>query len=397
MRGVLRSVLGALLLVVVVWLGVWWWAEGQMAAGITAWASQTGNSAGEAISYDRISRGTSPLAATVTLTNLRVALQPDASAQPVQIVLPTVLLRIDAFHPFLLRVEWPSRINVNTARADIAITSGQLETTEAIDPHELFTRQPYPFKNTVISGHDIDALASGGSLLILHIDSLAAQASFNRDAKATDVAYQFTSAINGIALSPLLTRLASIPFDGKISELGLSANISGPVPANFTALTDQIKALAPNDDAGRNKLMVQAVHDWAAAGGNATSSFSLVLGPSTLNAKAAVAFNAQAQPSGTADITADHLDEVSAAITNAYPQTQNAANEIEAHLSPYLTSSDAGGQTLTMHVIYSKNTVSINGQTVVPLPPLDWNTLENPPPPVAAPASAPGDGSGAAL
>ncbi len=203
--------------------------------------------------------------------------------------------------------------------------------------------------------------------------------------------------VNGIALSPLLTRLASIPFDGKIAELGLTMKISGPVPTDFAALTTQLNALPASDRAGRNKIVIQALHGWAAAGGNAAASLSLIIGPSTLNANGAVTFDAQAQPSGTADVTANHLDEISSAITNAYPQTQGAVNAIEAHLSPYLTSSDTGGQTLGMHVTYGKGAVSVNGQTVAPLPPLDWNALENPAPPLPAPAQAPGDGSGASL
>ena len=125
-------------------------------------------------------------------------------------------------------------------------------------------------------------------------------------------------------------------------------------------------------------------------GGKADGRLNLAVGPSTLNAGGDVSFDANAQPQGKADLTADHLDAFSAAITNAYPDAQNAVNEAQARLSPYLSSTDTGGQTLTMHVVYGIGAVNINGQKVSDMPPLNWDILENPP------AQAPGDGSGAA-
>jgi len=113
------------------------------------------------------------------------------------------------------------------------------------------------------------------------------------------------------------------------------------------------------------------------------------VGPSTLSADAAVQFDANVQPSGTADLTADHLDAFSAAVTAAYPQVQDNVNQIEAQLSPYLSTTDDGGQVLTIHLIYGSGAVSINGQKVSDMPPIDWDMLENPP------AQAAGDGSGA--
>jgi hypothetical protein len=103
-----------------------------------------------------------------------------------------------------------------------------------------------------------------------------------------------------------------------------------------------------------------------------------------------VKFDANVQPSGTADLTADHLDEFTGAITNAYPQVQDTISQAEAQLSPYLSTTGTGGQTLGMNVTYGPPGVTINGQKVADMPPVNWDALENPPP-----APAPDDGSGA--
>ena len=143
----------------------------------------------------------------------------------------------------------------------------------------------------------------------------------------------------------------------------------------------------------RQELLIQAAHRWAAQGGNGKASLTLVVGPSTLNANGAVVFDANAQPSGTADISADHLDAFTAAITGAYPELAQNIAQIETELSPYLSATDTGGQVVNVHVVYGKPGVMVNGSRKADMPPIDWSTLENPPAPVA---QAPGDGSGAA-
>jgi hypothetical protein len=49
-----------------------------------------------------------------------------------------------------------------------------------------------------------------------------------------------------------------------------------------------------------------------------------------------------------------------------------------------------------MHIVYGGGTVSVNGQKVGPLPPVDWTTLENPPsvPPATPDTPDDTDGSG---
>jgi len=399
MRKVVRFVLAVLIFLIAAWLGLWWYAEGRMQAGINNWAEQmAANGNGNVkVSYDSLTRGTSPLAATVALTNLQVTAQANPAQTPISVTLPSLALRVDALDPLVLHVDWPQQLNLVTSRANVAITFGSIWQTARIDPHALVAGEANPFSTNDMAASNISVLASG-SLLVLHLDDVAVHNVMDRTAGAGQTAISSTETMDGIALSPLFARLASVPFGGRIAHLALSLDLSGPVPPDaWQGLITQLNALPAGDKADRRKLVVHAVHDWAAQGGSAKGAVNLVLGPSTLDAAGAVKFDANAQPSGTGDATANHLDAFSAAITRSYPQLQGPISGIEAELSPYLSSTDAGGQTLTVHATYGAGAVNINGQKVSDLPPLNWATLANPPPAPPVPPQAPGDGSGAAM
>lgn len=399
MRRVVRFVLAVLIFLVAAWLGLWWYAEGRMQAGINNWAEQmAANGNGNVrVSYDSLKRGTSPLAATVALTNLQVTAQSNAAQTPVSVTLPSLVLRVDALDPLVLHVDWPQQVNLVTSRANLVVTFGSIQQTGRMDPHAVLAGEANPFSTNDIAASNVSVLASG-SLLILHLDGFTAHAVMNRTANASQTAISTRETIDGIALSPLLTQLASVPFHGKIAHIGLNLDFSGPVPPDaWRGVMTQVNALPADDTAGRRKLVVQAVHDWAAQGGSAKAAINLVVGPSALDGAGTVKFDANAQPSGSGDVTANHLDAFSAAIARSYPQLQGPISAIEAELSPYLSSSDTGGQTLAVHATYGAGAVSINGQKVADMPPLNWANLENPPPPPPVPAQAPGDGSGAAM
>jgi len=389
MRTILNFVLALVVLLVAAWVGLWWYAQGRMQAGLTSWVAQISTNPDIKASYAGVSRGVSPLAATVTLTNLTFTLQPAASQSPITITLPSVTERINAGNPLLVHIDLPSQINFSAARGDAAVTFGSIDVAEHLDPAALFHSNVQPFSGNDITASDISLLASSGSLQVLHINSLALHGLINRDANSSEAALDATETFNGISLSPLLTRLASVPFNGQVAQFAFSTSLSGPLPANWQGILAQINALPAGDLADRRKITFTALHDWAAAGGNGKLSITMQVGPSTLNADAAVQFDANVQPSGTADLTADHLDAFSAAVTASYPQVQDNVNQIEAELSPYLSTTNDAGQVLTIHLIYGNGGVSINGQKVSDMPPVDWDLLENPP------ATAPGDGSGA--
>jgi hypothetical protein len=375
MRAVVGFLLTLVFVLAIVWVGLWWYAEGRMADGFAGWASQLATQ-GWKISYDSEHRGTSPLAASFTVTNLSLSPPADAQGRTAVITAPSFGLRVDALNPLVLHNDLPHKINIDVANSfDVAVTFGTVSNSQIIDPHLLFSHQPYPFKSGDGAATDISILASEGSLLVLHIDKASAHIDENRNAGAASPALSLTEEVDGLALSPLMTKVASIPFGGAINHFAFSVVLSGPVPQGLLGLNAQIAAQKGNLPA-QEKIMLPVLHGWAAAGGNGKLSLGLAVGPSTLTSAATLKFDASAQPSGTVEIMADHLDQFTAAITSAYPQVSDRIAQVEAQLSPYLTTTSAG-QTLNIHAVYGNGALMVNGQKLAPMPPIDWTALQN--------------------
>jgi Uncharacterized protein conserved in bacteria (DUF2125) len=392
MRAILRPLGAVVVVVVVAWLGLWWYAQAKLQAGFTDWANGLAAGGDVQVSYDSIERSGSPLVAMVTVNNLRVAVQPSPAATPLVITLPAFAMSIDAAAPLLLHFDLPDRINISADSGDFVLTFGSIAQSERLDLSALLRGEPAPFSAMDTQARNIDLLASSGSLMVLHADAYQARTDFDRAAGAGQSALATRGAVDGIAVSPLLTRIASIPFDGRITHLGWHFNVNGPEPADWAALAARYKAVPADDDGGRLRVITRALHDWAAHGGSGAGGIDLAIGSSTLQAAGDVAFDAQVQPHGQASLSADHLDAFTAALVAAYPQMQDAVRALEARLSPYLSSTPHGGQTLSFKATYGHGAVMVNGQKIGTLPPLDWSQWETAPPP-----QAPGDGSGAAL
>jgi len=385
MRAVIKFLLGLILVLAIAWVGLWWYAEGRLQNGFQSWADSQA-AAGWKISYTALARGTSPMRALVTVTNLTLTPPADAAGETGTITLPGLALRIDALNPLVFHTDLPNKISVAVGdNIGLVINTGSIALSENLDPNALFNKTVYPFRGGDFSAGNVDVLASEGSLLVLHIDSITSHADLNLAAGSSDTAMSTTTSFAGIALSPLFTKVAQIPFNGQVSNLSLGIILSGPVPNDLHGIAAQISAATAGDEAAQQKIIIPVVRKWASQGGSGSMSLGLTIGPSTAKADAAVKFDANLQPSGTADLSADHLDEFTAAITSAYPQVQDTISQAEAQLTPYLTTTATGGQTLGMNATYGPPGVTINGTKVADMPPVNWDALENPPP--AAPAS----------
>ena len=392
MRAIIKFLLSLVLVLVIVWVGLWWYAQGRLQDGFQNWAD-TQAASGWKITDSGITRGTSPMHAVVTIGNLTLTPPADATGETGTISLPSLALRIDALNPLVFHTDLPNKISVAIGQSvDLAINTSSIAVSENLDSNALFNKAVYPFRGGDFSAGNVDILASQGSLLVLHIDSISSHADLNLAAGAGATAVATNTSFNGLSLSPLLTKVAQIPFNGQVSNFSLGLTLSGPLPADLTALAAQIRAIDPHDQAAQAKVIIPAIRKWASQGGTGSTTIGLTVGPTTAKADAAVKFDANVQPSGTADLSANHLDELTGAITNAYPQVQDTISQAEAQLSPYLTTTSTGGQTLVMNLVYGPPGITINGQKVADMPPVNWDALENPP---AAPAPAPGDGSGA--
>jgi hypothetical protein len=393
MRGLARLIAGVVLVLAVAWGGLWWYAQGRLHDMLATNAGLRNTDDGNSVvSYDSISKGTNPLAASATLHNLRWSLRAPGEDTASVISMAQVTVWIDALNPLVMHLGLPNQIGVSTPKGVGSATFGSIAIDMRLNPHALFNRQIYAVTGQTMALHDITALVAG-SFPILHIDDITGHETIDASAGPNQTAFTAQDSIDGISLPPAMVLLAHVPFGGKITHVGFNISLSGP--ADWTGLTQQLRApqLSEQD---KRKLAVQAAHDWAAKGGSGKADLTLALGPTTVNANGAVAFDADAQPNGSADITADHLDTFTAALTNAYPQLQQSIVNIEAQLSPYLATTDAGGQVLNVQVAYGKPGVVVNGTRKADMPPLDWAALENPPAPIAPVAQAPGDGSGAA-
>ncbi|OYV36735.1 MAG: hypothetical protein B7Z80_14790 [Rhodospirillales bacterium 20-64-7] len=374
MRTFLKFLAGIILVLALAWVGLWWYAEARMESGLTAWVKQSSANGDLTISYDSVRRGSSPLAATATLTNLRIVLG-TTGAQPVTLTLPSFTTEIDAGNPLLLHFDLPPQINFVTSRGNASMTFGSIVATEQIDAQTLFNANVPPFSGSHIDARNIGLLAAG-SLLILHADRFTSDSSVNRHAGPKQNALTASEQLDGLALSPLLTKLARVPFDGKLTELGLTLNLSGPVPANWSQAIAKLQATPASDRDARRSIAVQEVHAWATNGGSGSASLTATVGLTTLNAAGSLAFDANVQPNGKATASANHLDAFTTALTDAYPNLQAAIAVIEARLSPYLSTTPNDGQTLALHVTYGPPGVTINGQQVAPMPTVDWTKLE---------------------
>ena len=390
MRWFFRFLLGFVVILAIAWLGLWWYAEGRMQSVFEAWAEQIAARGGQ-VSYDSLQRGGSPARAAILLNNVRVTLPAAPGVAAPQLILPTLGLRIDALNPLLLHVDLPARVRFSFNNVDAVVTSGSVTQTDRLDPKVLTGDPADPVQGGDFAATDVDVLASGGSLLVLHIDDMRGHWADDAKAGPDGVAFASDLTLDGVGLAPLLTRLLSIPFDGKVAHLAYTARASGPVPAGLAALPGQLNALPAGDEVDRQKLVVPLLRQWAVAGGSGNISLAATVGPLVAQAAGRVKFDANAQPVGTADLTADHLDAFTGALTSAYPALQGTVAGLEAQVSPYITA-DAAGQSLAIHASFGNGAVVVNGKQTATMPPVDWQALENPPP---APV-APGDGSGAA-
>src|SRR5271168_3253371 len=133
MRAIIRPLLAIVVVVGIAWLGLRWYALTQLQAGFINWANGLAANGDVQVSYDSIERGGSPLAATVTVNDLRLLVQTSPAAPPLAITLPAFAMEIDAAAPLLLHFNLPNHINLNTSRGDFALTFGSISQTEHLD------------------------------------------------------------------------------------------------------------------------------------------------------------------------------------------------------------------------------------------------------------------------
>ena len=390
MRNMARWVAGIVLVLAVAWGGTWWYAQQRLRDMLVSYAAgHTTADGSSTLTYDNITTGHDPLAASATLHDLRWNLQMPGSAAPLIISEAQLRLSLSAFNPNILNIGLPRRLDIAFPEGTINISFGGIAARAGVDPLALFNRNAYPLTSQTVQMRDV-AISADSSFQVLTIGHLAMRESWRNAAGPDQTALALKDRLENLAIPSWVAAKWNVPFGGRLSNAALDITLSGP--ASWASFMQHLYT-TPQNTYAKRKLLMATLHDWAQKGGKANASLQLAIGPSTLNATADVAFDNKAQPNGTAAVTVDHLDSFVAALTTAYPQLQQSIGTIEGKYSSYLTTSATDGQVLTLHVAYGQNGILLNGTKVEDLPPLDWTALENGP---AASAQAPGDGSGAA-
>ncbi len=385
MRSVLKGLAGLILLLVVFWLGLWLYAEMRLKQLVSAQIARINQSGAAQVTYDKLTGSHNPLVAAVTLVNpVWSASPPGAGGTPgFRLAAARLGAHVDLRHPFLLHVDLPPRLDFDAQGFMGALTFAMADVTEHLSPGVWVgnVSNPVTGGEARFAAINLLGLDSTGSLQIAQIDTLAAREDVNVKAGPDKTALALDWQANGARLSTLFVKLFNAPYNGEIAHLEMKVALSGP-----------LLPPPPAPPGEGDKALIRQLHQWALAGGNGRLAVKLTLGPSQIQADGTVKFDAQAQPSGTGDLTADHLDQLSATLTQAWPFITPWVTNIQARLAPYLSTSPAAGQVLTAHGRYGRDGVFLNDQRMGDMSPLDWNGLLTPP----SATVAPGDGSGAA-
>lgn len=389
MRSVISGIVGVIILLVIAWLGFWFYAEMRVKQIVTAKIEQLNSTGNEKIIYAKLVTGNSPLTASVTLVQPNISVQLNPTIPAVNISATRIGAHVDLLNPLTLVLDIPLSISMNYNGVSEVLTFKSAQATEALSPSVWLGNATNPILGGESDFSGINLLTSNGSLQVVQIGRLSTHTTTNAQANNSQTALAFTCDIQNVQISPILTRLFNIPFNGAIGQLSTSLTLSGPL--NWEQLSNLSTASETEDQ--RTKALLQAMHGWAQADGHAQGSLNLQLGPSLMQTNFTLGFDQQTQPKGTMNIFANHLGQFFNEVASAYPGTQDWINQIVTVLGPYLSNTAQDGQTLNLNTLYGHNGVFINGQKMADMPKLNWNnTLGT----LALPNLAPGDGSGAA-
>lgn len=394
MKAAIKGVIALIILVIILWIAFWFYAEIHLKQAVEAKIASLNESGVEHVSYSGITTSSSPLVISLKLLDPVLTIT-SPQAPPVTIHAPYAGMALSLLHPLTLTGLVPLRMNLLVGQDQGAITFGKAVVTNTLTPGVWWGNFSNPVTHTRQDFSNIQILGSNGSIALVRIAKLHIDETINPQTTAQQTAVTFHVAMTDLQVAALFTQLLHLPFNGEITQLNSAITASGPF--DMVAFDKQFKQLAPQD---RNKFVYTKVHQWASTGGHALLSLTLTVGPSTLNSTATIDFDKQAQPQGRIDINANHLDQFKTSLLSAYPQEADHLNQVQAQLAPYLTTTTDGGQVLGLHVVFSANGTFVNGtrtENAPNSPIIDWNALETTGHlPVEAPY-APGDGSGAAL
>lgn len=391
MRRVFAGLAGAVVFIILAWIGVWFYAEMRLQQLVEAKINQINSTGHEQVTYDRLETSKSPLVAGLTLINPQMKVTVDPSEPPVVISTARLGAHINLFHPLTLHIVPALRVTLTNQGGSFVIAAAKARITERLNPSVWQGNTLAPVSSGSAVFTQINTLASNGSLELAQIDSLSVHETLNVRAGKDHPAITMTENMQNFRLSPLLTKLFGLPFNGQINDMNLSLMMSGPL--NWQEIAKQ--ETASLDDNQRTKLLLGYLHQWAEAGGHANGSLNIWVGPTRLRTGFTLGFDKQTQPEGDTKIIANNLGEFSNALVTAYPGLQGWVSVFQAELAPYISTTPQNGQMLNLHIKYGQDGVFVGDKKTGAMPHLDWQALIGS---VDAPILTPQSGSsGAAL
>ncbi len=379
MRGVLRFVLALALVLVIVWIGGWWYAESRMALGFRH-AEAVARADGWQISHGEISRGSSPLTARVSIANLKLTPPPESPGAPQPtLILPQAGAHVDAGSPFILRLDLPLQSTLAVqAGPSFSVIFTSLDAVYRINRQAMFDPKRDPFRGGSFTATGFRLDSANTNFTLISIASLTGATELHHAAGASATALRLREQLGGFALSPIFVTLAHLPFNGRIKSLAVSLDLSGPVPPDLGAAAHRMQASmrsGASDPRASLQAAAPALKAWAKGGGHGDFSLGLGLGPATAHATGQFSFDGNLQPVGDADVIADQLGEFLADIANAYPSLIAPVSAMTSGLQPYMVKAPGGAQQLKAHLAARNQQLTANGNKIATIPKLDWNNL----------------------
>lgn len=259
----------------------WRWLGGQMEDGLRAWA-QSQRAAGWRVQYEPPQRGGWPLAATLTVPNLRMAGPAAALGGDLEWATPELVLRVSP--PLLDRLvaepRGPQRLRLGGF--EIPFAADRLEFQVPFEPGAAVRRMD-------VLADRLRAGLPGGPAelraLQLHLEARSS-------ATEAEAALAVTLAASRLDLPPDLLREPAIAALGRrIEALSLDATLSGPIPFSDSLAE---RAEAWREGGGTLELREVTLH-WGAVEGALRMTLTLDDGMQPMGA-------GQVQVAGAADV-----------------------------------------------------------------------------------------------
>lgn len=378
----LRLILPFLLLLVLIWLGFWWYAQSQLVVGFHREEAKL-REAGWTVSHGAIERGHSPLVARMSVSNLDLTPPGAPGARPT-IDFPTVGAHIDITTPFTCDVELPHHFSIHSAQGnEIALDADVIKDDFRFDPDAVLRRTKFPFRGGTAHVSNLRVSIASSHFPIMTIGALDAQVTFNPKADANATSMSVRETFSNIAVSPLFVTLVHLPFNGRINQYCIAVKFTGP---DFSQALDSLGTPPPmpasDPTAQLNAQLAELgarLRPWASHGGHGTFAVGLVIGPLDANLHGAFKFDQALQPEGTGTVTATGLPAFLSAIGTAQPRFANALAGATAAAAPFMVKGPDGHQKLDIALAVRNRALTLNGKPAATLPEINW--------PPAAPAT----------